>query len=377
MLSLALASLTLSLPPPRAVVSFELGGVLWDPSMVRSAVRAELQPWLRTRSRVDRLSHYEPLDAYEQFETYCSEGAEFGMMNPGIQAVQREAVRASVAESGMDDDALDEAADEGVGVWTSAHDAYAEMLLDSAAVPALERLRDAGVVCCAVTSGLGDSARTPSLAPLLAFTLSTYEFTIGASEAWWTALQVAPMKFNPPAFGLPQIHVGGAAEGGLAALGSEKSTLQTVKTIAVGADAADAPATARVGSLAELPDAVEALLRSSQRVRFFGARRMHLTIQEAQFRPGSRPSRKLGNNLRPRPSSRSWLARSPLALAGPRIRTDVFAPAPPRRHAGAARAARPALDAPSPGGGRAARSPRLRCCGQLSPTRSRAARSGS
>ena len=62
---------------------------------------------------------------------------------------------------------------------------------------------DAGVVCCAVTSGLGDSARTPSLAPLLAFTLSTYEFTIGASEAWWTALQVAPMKFNPPAFGLP------------------------------------------------------------------------------------------------------------------------------------------------------------------------------
>ena len=262
MLSLALASLTLSLPPPRAVVSFELGGVLWDPSMVRSAVRAELQPWLRTRSRVDRLSHYEPLDAYEQFETYCSEGAEFGMMNPGIQAVQREAVRASVAESGMDDDALDEAADEGVGVWTSAHDAYAEMLLDSAAVPALERLRDAGVVCCAVTSGLGDSARTPSLAPLLAFTLSTYEFTIGASEAWWTALQVAPMKFNPPAFGLPQIHVGGAAEGGLAALGSEKSTLQTVQTIAVGADAADAPATARVGSLAELPDAVEALLRS-------------------------------------------------------------------------------------------------------------------
>ena len=151
MLSLALASLTLSLPPPRAVVSFELGGVLWDPSMVRSAVRAELQPWLRTRSRVDRLSHYEPLDAYEQFETYCSEGAEFGMMNPGIQAVQREAVRASVAESGMDDDALDEAADEGVGVWTSAHDAYAEMLLDSEAVPALERLRDAGVVCCAVT----------------------------------------------------------------------------------------------------------------------------------------------------------------------------------------------------------------------------------
>ena len=56
--------------------------------------------------------------------------------------------------------------------------------------------------------------------------------------------------------------MGGAAEGGLAALGSEKSTLQTVKTIAVGADAADAPATARVGSLAELPDAVEALLRA-------------------------------------------------------------------------------------------------------------------
>ena len=68
--------------------------------MVRSAVRAELQPWLRTRSRVDRLSHYEPLDAYEQFETYCSEGAEFGMMNPGIQAVQREAVRASVVVRG-------------------------------------------------------------------------------------------------------------------------------------------------------------------------------------------------------------------------------------------------------------------------------------
>ena len=364
MLSLALASLTLSLPPPRAVVSFELGGVLWDPSMVRSAVRAELQPWLRTRSRVDRLSHYEPLDAYEQFETYCSEGAEFGMMNPGIQAVQREAVRASVAESGMDDDALDEAADEGVGVWTSAHDAYAEMLLDSAAVPALERLRDAGVVCCAVTSGLGDSARTPSLAPLLAFTLSTYEFTIGASEAWWTALQVAPMKFNPPAFGLPQIHVGGAAEGGLAALGSEKSTLQTVKTIAVGADAADAPATARVGSLAELPDAVEALLHRRQIFARKDSSPRHSHLFTSQLRQS------------PTPSVVRRLASSRLAarLAGLRIHTcsSLRSSSTPSRRCRARRSAgdRPWRRPP-------ARSPRLRCCGQLSPTRSRAARSGS
>ena len=82
------------------------------------------------------------------------------MMNRGWHPGRAaRAVRASVAESGMDDDALDEAADEGVGVWTSAHDAYAEMLLDSAAVPALERLRDAGVVCCAVDESASATRR--------------------------------------------------------------------------------------------------------------------------------------------------------------------------------------------------------------------------
>ena len=63
------------------------------------------------------------------------------------------------------------------------------------------------------------------------------------------------MKFNPPAFGLPQ-STSAAPPGRPRNARQREVDLQTVRTIAVGADAADAPATARIGSLAELPDAV-------------------------------------------------------------------------------------------------------------------------
>ena len=61
-----------------------------------------------------------------------------------------------------------------VAAWLQALDSYAEMLLDTEAVPALKALKAAGFGCCAVTSGLGDSVRMGSLAPHLDFTLSTY-----------------------------------------------------------------------------------------------------------------------------------------------------------------------------------------------------------
>ena len=248
------ARLAAALAPPRGVVSFELAGVLWDAQMVRSGVRSEMQTWLRDRLRVARLSHFEPLDLLDEFDSMKSQGEEFGFMMPGILTVQKETLGTIATAAGLDGDAKAQAVDEGVAAWLQSHDSYAEMLVDTAAASALSALRDRGFACCAITSGVGDSARVPSLAPLLDWTLNTYEFTTSADVQWDVAFQVALAKYGGS---VPWVHVGGAAEGGLAA-----AAARGIGTIALGEADGDGSSGARIGSLAELPDAVDGVLGS-------------------------------------------------------------------------------------------------------------------
>ena len=232
------------LQAPRGVVSFELDGVLFDARAVRDGVRGELQPWLASQLSAT------PPDAQEMMDAVRAAGAEFGMMMPGVRAIQREATKKTIASAGADEDD-EEMVNQALAVWLQAFDSWAEQTLAADAVATIEALRERGFGCCAVTAGLGDSERMPSLAPLLDFTLSTCDFTVPAADAWDVALQVAPAKYER---GRSWIHVGGATEGGLA-----PAAKAGLKTVALG-DATAPDATARIARLSELPDAIDGLV---------------------------------------------------------------------------------------------------------------------
>ena len=87
------------LQAPRGVVSFELDGVLFDARAVRDGVRGELQPWLASQLSAT------PPDAQEMMDAVRAAGAEFGMMMPGVRAIQREATKKTIASAGADEDA--------------------------------------------------------------------------------------------------------------------------------------------------------------------------------------------------------------------------------------------------------------------------------
>lgn len=241
--TLALLASAQALSPPRGVVSVELSG-LWDVQSVRSGCRYELQNWLKERLGV------EPPDVHTEMDRLLEQGAEFGMMLPGVNAIQREALKISLAASGAleDEEERSEVEVEALAVWLQALDAAAEHALDGDAIAALENLKGLGVECCGITDTPSDSARMPTLAPLLDFTQNTYDFTVPAEDAWGVALQVTSAKFG----GAPLLHVGSSASSVHAAAAAN------FKAIALGD--VDAVSAARVARLSDLPDAVERLL---------------------------------------------------------------------------------------------------------------------
>lgn len=234
------------LPASKGVVSFELDGVLLDSDLVRQGVRAEMQGWLR-----ERLSH-SPLDVYEQFDLLKKQGEDYGFMMPGIQTVMMESLKTVVAAAGVEEHERGGLVEEGLGVWLSAHSGFAELQVAPQAVTALEALRAAGFGCCAITSSVGDTDRLPSLAPLVDFTLSMYDFTVGYLEAWDVAFQVGKFKYEQ---GVPWVHVGGAVEGGLAPAGAAG-----LLTVGLGdATTLEGTPTRCISSLDELPEAVASM----------------------------------------------------------------------------------------------------------------------
>jgi hypothetical protein len=250
------------LPASRGVVSFELAGVLWDHAKVRDGVRSELQTFLRNELQVNGPSDSEPLDAFDELDALIAKGGEFGFALPGIVPIQKEVVQTIVAASGWQEGARADVEADALATWLQSYDSFAEMFLDKEAVATLQALKEKGFACCAVTNGLGDSKRMPSLAPLLDFTLNTFEFTVPPSEGWDVAFQFAPIKYGGA---VPWVHVGGAVEGGLVASGAA-----SVKMVALGGDESlkalkEAKATFRsptatVSSLSELPDLIEGLM---------------------------------------------------------------------------------------------------------------------
>ena len=217
---------------PRGIISFELEGVMYDRELVRSGAGSELEGFLRGRLRSDK---FEPGDAYAELDALLKRGEEFGFSLPGVANLQREALLACCLNSGLDDAAQQEVADEALSVWCQAHDSFAEQLLEPSALPALRTLRERGFGLCAITSSLGNSERMPvqsvhcpshtsksstsslfhlvspshtsslpyllpplpppcpvqSLVDALDFTLSTFDFTLGPAEAWDVAFQVS------------------------------------------------------------------------------------------------------------------------------------------------------------------------------------------
>ena len=226
-LALALASSPAAkAPSPKAVVSFELEDVFWDAAGVRSGAREELQKWLR-----ERFSGYETeaLDVYEQFDALQVAGSEFGYMLPGVIEVMRETIKLATAPANLEEEPHKALINEALAEWLQAHDTWAEALLASDSLPALDALRDRGVAICAITNSVGSTARMPSLAPYFDFTMCTYDFMVPAEEGWDVAFQVARLgKYAP---GTPWIHVCGATEGGL----SKVASIDGVRTIGIGA----------------------------------------------------------------------------------------------------------------------------------------------
>ena len=226
-LALALASSPAAkAPSPKAVVSFELEDVFWDAAGVRSGAREELQKWLR-----ERFSGYETeaLDVYEQFDALQVAGSEFGYMLPGVIEVMRETIKLATAPANLEEEPHKALINEALAEWLQAHDTWAESLLASDSLPALDALRDRGVAICAITNSVGSTARMPSLAPYFDFTMCTYDFMVPAEEGWDVAFQVARLgKYAP---GTPWIHVCGATEGGL----SKVASIDGVRTIGIGA----------------------------------------------------------------------------------------------------------------------------------------------
>ena len=226
-LALALASSPAAkAPSPKAVVSFELEDVFWDAAGVRSGAREELQKWLR-----ERFSGYETeaLDVYEQFDALQVAGSEFGYMLPGVIEVMRETIKLATAPANLEEEPHKALINEALAEWLQAHDTWAESLLASDSLPALDALRDRGVAICAITNSVGSTARMPSLAPYFDFTMCTYDFMVPAEEGWDVAFQVARLgKYAP---GTPWIHVCGATEGGL----SKVASIDGIRTIGIGA----------------------------------------------------------------------------------------------------------------------------------------------
>lgn len=248
----------------RGVVSFELDDVLWDSALVRAGCKTELQDFLKSRLSVSTLSNYEPLDVYDEMDALRKQGAENGFMLPGIQTLQVEALRLAISGSGspLTEEEQKATAADALVQWLRSHDAYAGLLLEEAVVPVLQELQARGFRCCAITNSIGNSKRLSSLDPHMDFTLNTYDFTVGAEEAWDVAFQVAPAKFLGQ--GAPEgawVHVCGKVEGSLA-LAAQRG----LKTVAL-CDAKDVLSlatggvnpTARVSSLSELPDLVDGM----------------------------------------------------------------------------------------------------------------------
>lgn len=250
----------LAVPPPaaakrqlRAVVSFDLAA-FWDADVVRERTAKELQEWLRGRLSTAPAA---PLDVYACLGALQEEGSEFGFLKPGLTSVLRGAIAAATVGSGVAEDESGGLADEAIAEWLQAHDSHAEQLLAPAVLPALSALSDARIACCGLTDSLSASERMPSLVSALDFTQSTYDFTVGADERWDVAFQVVRLTKYPP--GMPWIHVAaaGAAGGG----GLAQAAKLGLKTVAVGGGAAGgAEPSVRIGSLEELPRAVEGLL---------------------------------------------------------------------------------------------------------------------
>lgn len=241
------------LPATRGVVSIELDGLLWDASAVRSGVGSEMRTWLGNRLLID------PPDVFDEMDQIRAQGAEFGMMMPGIGAIQREVVDSIIKTSAnVAEDEAKDTADEAIALWLQAFDGCAEALLAPEAVPALKRVRELGFGCCVITSGLGDSKRMPSLAPLVDLTVNTCDFTVPASDAWSVALQVAPANYEKR--GAPWVHVGGAAEGGLGP--AANAGFSTVALVSGGGEALKGLRPTRcIESLSELPAILEGIVQ--------------------------------------------------------------------------------------------------------------------
>ena len=240
------------LPAPKGIVSFEMD-CLVDESAMRTKVSKDLQDWLR--GRLGDVS-YEPLNVYAEYDLLCEQANEFGFQVPGVKIVQREAIVLAMKASGLAEDEVAQVADDGVIQWESLLNKYAEAMLDDRAVTCLQALRENGLSCCAVTSSMCDSARIRSISPLVDFTLCTYEFTVGASDSWGVAFQVAPMKY-PMAMGAQWVHVGGGREGGLDAA----KAVAGLKTVALKSRGAAAEgASAAIDSLDELAAAIDELV---------------------------------------------------------------------------------------------------------------------
>ena len=238
----------------RGVVSFELDNVLWDSNKIRTGVSSELRNFLADRG-VEQ-----PLDVYGELERLKEQGSQYGMMQPGAKAIQKECLSIVLAAAGVTEESKDDLLIETLAMWLQLQDTEANRWVAEEAVSALSALKEKGFACCAITSGIGDTTRTPVLAPLVEFTLCTYDFTVPADTMWDVSMQVAPAKI-PEAMGLPWVHVGGPTEGGLAALGKQSR----IKTIAVGEAGTleGATPTKAIASLRELVDAVEEMVPES------------------------------------------------------------------------------------------------------------------
>ena len=201
LLALLLLTAPAGIAALRGVVSFELDNVLWDSNKIRTGVSAELRNFLADRG-VEQ-----SLDVYAELERLKQQGSQYGMMQPGAKAIQKECLSIVLAAAGVTEESKDDLLIETLAMWLQLQDTEANRWVAEEAVSALSALKEKGFACCAIT-GIGDTTRTPVLAPLVEFTLCTYDFTVPADTMWDVSMQVAPAKI-PEAMGLPWVHVGG------------------------------------------------------------------------------------------------------------------------------------------------------------------------
>mmetsp|Transcript_22760 Transcript_22760/g.68335 ORF Transcript_22760/g.68335 Transcript_22760/m.68335 type:complete len:231 (-) Transcript_22760:22-714(-) len=206
------------------IVAVELE-TLWKNSDVRKTAGNEVNRWIE-----ERLGGEVP-NVYEEFDLLAAQGAEFGMMQPGVFAVAREtlsivatasgAFAREDAAAGEETEAKEAFEQEALACWLQAHDAACEQHLDPACLKTLTGL-DAERY--GITASLSDHARLPSLAAHLAGTTNTYDFTVPAADAWDVCLQVILAQYPGR-----KAYFVGTSEVGVAS--AEKLGMETVPTV--------------------------------------------------------------------------------------------------------------------------------------------------